>query len=180
MLRVAIKTSTVLTCALAFALAVQSAPGATAQAASQATQERPAEDIAALDDEALARRMVAFIGDFYLSGQNLEPEELEAIYAPTVLYFGSRPKSRRAIVADKLGYYRRWPDRRYNLVPDTVSIFRTDDNAQQIDITFDYDFDVRSARRVSRGRGSAVLTLDLGVPGGQIVREDGKVVRRGS
>ncbi|MDX2289486.1 MAG: hypothetical protein NW217_11780 [Hyphomicrobiaceae bacterium] len=138
-----------------------------------------AESTVDLDDETLAQRMVAFIGEFYLSGQNLAPEELEALYAPEVLYFGRRPKSRQTVIADKLGYYRRWPERQFSLVPDTVSITRFGENDQQIDVMFDYDFEVRSQRRVSRGRGTAVLTLDLGVPGGQIVREDGKVLRRG-
>jgi hypothetical protein len=119
-----------------------------------------------------------FVTDFYLANENLSAEQIDAIYAPTVQYFGSTT-SRRAVVREKLAYYRRWPDRQFTLDPDTLKIATAPSGPRIVDISFDYDFNVRSADRTSTGRGIARLTLDLSGNEGQIIREEGRVTVRG-
>jgi hypothetical protein len=119
-----------------------------------------------------------FVTDFYLANENLSAEHIDAIYAPTVQYFGSTT-SRRAVVREKLAYYRRWPDRQFTLDPDTLKIATAPSGPRIVDISFDYDFNVRSADRTSTGRGIARLTLDLSGNEGQIIREEGRVTVRG-
>jgi hypothetical protein len=118
-----------------------------------------------------------FVTDFYLSNENLSGEQIDAIYAPMVQYFGT-PTSRRAVVREKLAYYRRWPERRFTLAPDTLKITTAPTGPRVVDISFDYEFDVRSSERTSAGRGSARLTLDLSGGEGQIIREEGRVTAR--
>jgi hypothetical protein len=118
-----------------------------------------------------------FVVDFYLSNEDLTGEQIDAIYAPTVQYFGTAT-NRRAVVREKLAYYRRWPERRFTLDPDTLKITTAQTGPRVVDISFDYEFDVRSAERMSAGRGSARLTLDLSGSEGQIIREEGRVTAR--
>ncbi|KUO58330.1 MAG: hypothetical protein APF80_15100 [Alphaproteobacteria bacterium BRH_c36] len=134
--------------------------------------------IANMSEAELRSVIERFVENFYLAGEDLSEDQLKTIYAPVVNYFGSRRKSRSAIVRDQLRYYRRWPDRKFELIPQTLSVVRSDAADQVIDVVFDYLFDTRSGKRRARGRGVAMLTLDFSVAGGQIVRERGKVLER--
>lgn len=164
--------------------ALSPAPFATPAIAAVAAPEMPAPapgqapNVATMDDTAIAELTVKFL-EFYLAGLNLAPEQIDAIYADKVDYFGEKEKSRADIIRDKQAYYRRWPQRRYTIVPDTINIYREAGGPQLIDITFEYDFDVRSNGRRERGRGEASLTIDFATPNGAIVREEGKVLSRG-
>ncbi|MGD9785074.1 MAG: hypothetical protein AB7E80_08235 [Hyphomicrobiaceae bacterium] len=136
-------------------------------------------DIDNIDDETLANAMARYIMNVYLSSEPLTPEEIEQIYAPVVSYFGQPRKTRRSIILDKLAYYRRWPFRHYDLVPDSMQIERfAGGSDKMIDVSFDFTFDVSSGGRTSRGRGKALLSFDFSLPGGQIVREESRVTRR--
>lgn len=135
-------------------------------------------DITQMSREDLERSVRRFVEDFYLSGRDLTRDEIEALYAPRVDYFGGANKSRSAIVRDKLAYFRRWPDRTYVMIPETFSIARTGDDNEIVNVMFEYYFDARGGDRVSKGHGFSMLTLDFSVPGGRIVREQGKVLSR--
>jgi hypothetical protein len=118
-----------------------------------------------------------FVSDFYLSGEDLNAEQIEVVYAPKVSYYGT-PTTRAAIIRDQQGYYRRWPQRRYTLIDDTLNIVARTGSAKMFDVSFDYDFDVRGPSRTSMGHGTARLTLDFSVPGGQIAAVEGRVTQR--
>ena len=118
-----------------------------------------------------------FVSDFYLAGVDLEPEQIEAVYAPRVLYYGASA-TRATIVRDQQAYTRRWPERRYTLLDETLTITPKPNAPKTFDVSFDYDFDVRSQTRTSMGRGFARLTLDFSVPGGQIIAVEGRVTQR--
>lgn len=139
--------------------------------------EHAAPRISELTRDELRSVVGRFIDGFYLSGDDLTPEEIATLYAPRVDYFGDRGKLRDAIVRDKLAYFRRWPNRRYELIPETLAVYR-DPDAQQVDVEFEYQFETRGRGRRSEGRGIALLTLDFSQPGGQIVREEGRVLDR--
>lgn len=157
------------------AVALIPAPSAIAQ--SPDTEEADPR-ISQLSQEELRLVVGRFIDGFYLSGEDLTPEEIATLYAPRVDYFGDRGKRRDAIVRDKLAYFRRWPDRRYELIAESLEVYRNSD-AEQVDIEFEYQFETRGRGRQSSGRGVAFLTLDFSQPGGQIVREEGRVLDRG-
>jgi hypothetical protein len=118
-----------------------------------------------------------FVSDFYLAGEDLSAEQIEAIYAPRVVYYGT-PTSRASIIRDQQAYTRRWPQRRYTLIDDTLAITAKPNAPKTFDVSFDYDFEVRAADRTSMGRGFTRLTLDFSVPGGQIVAVEGRVTQR--
>lgn len=155
--------------------AVLSAP---LEAPVTAGESGASEEIARMSDEKLRVAIEAFVAEFYLSGEELSADEMTTIYAPTVDYFGSRSKKRVSIIRDQRGYYRRWPERNFELVPGTLKIVRGADNSSMVDVSFEYYFETRSRKRESRGRGIAELTLDFSLPGGRIVREGGKVLER--
>ncbi|MDX2259833.1 MAG: hypothetical protein NW205_13085 [Hyphomicrobiaceae bacterium] len=119
-----------------------------------------------------------FVDNFYLAGEDLDAAQLELIYGERVAYFGQRRKARAGIIADKLAYYKRWPQRFYARVPGSLSIERLPGPRRRVEVRFDYEFDLAGAGRRSAGRGSAILTLDLTSGGGRIVREEGRVLER--
>jgi len=135
-------------------------------------------DVAETSDAELRDRMVRFVDRFYLSGQDLSGEEIDTLYAPVVDYFGNTRKTLTEVKQDKIAYFKRWPDRLYELIPETLEIVRSDVDPDVIGVEFEYLFDVRSASRTSMGRGFTVLTLDFSTPGGRITRETGDVIDR--
>mgnify|MGYP000844860271 CR=1 FL=1 len=130
------------------------------------------------DRAQLESRLVRFVTDFYLSGDNVGPDVLRAIYAPRVNYFGKRNTGLDAIVKDKLGYYSRWPVREFALKPHTLEVRPISIDGQVYELTFVYDFNVASASKRSAGTGYARLQIDLSDGHGKIVRESGKVIAR--
>ena len=130
------------------------------------------------DVAAFEERVAGFITEFYLSGDNLSEADLERIYADEVDYFGKRHRTRAQVLADKRAYFARWPERRYRLLRETLGVVRRPGASKVYDVSFDYEFAVAGPSRASRGRGRALLTLDLGQEGGRITRETGQVLRR--
>ncbi|MFV0296084.1 MAG: hypothetical protein ACK5JT_08190 [Hyphomicrobiaceae bacterium] len=129
-------------------------------------------------DASLKGRIVNFIESYYLSSEALSGEEILKLYGPRVRYFDGKVLSPRQIADDKRAYYKRWPDRKYRLLRDTVEVSSPPDQPRIYNVTFDYLFDVARKGRVSRGRGRAQLTLDMRLEGGVITRETGSVVQR--
>lgn len=129
-------------------------------------------------DGVLEARIERFVRGFYLSGDDVDEEQIRLLYGPRVDYFGRNGVSVGEIVRDKIGYYRRWPQRVFSLVEGTLDVRRAGQGGESYDVAFEYDFEVRRAGEIKRGRGVAVLTIDLGDDGGRIVRETGRVLRR--
>ena len=113
------------------------------------------ESIANMSEVELRTAIERFINDFYLAGENLSRDEMKIIYAPVVDYFGQRRKTRTAIMKNQRAYYRRWPERLFEMIPGTLAIERKDSANGIVDVTFEYFYETRSAKRVSRGQGGA-------------------------
>lgn len=135
---------------------------------------------ASVDDEralTFDERVANFLRRFYLTGAPLSLEEMEALYAPRVDYFDQRKVARARVLADKFGYFKRWPDRMYVLQRETLKIRSISETGKIFDVTFRYTYEVSSGDRVSKGLGFAQLTLDLTFDG-RITRETGKILKR--
>lgn len=129
-------------------------------------------------DDALEARIERFVRGFYLSGQDVGEEQIRLLYAPFVHYFGKDDVSIAQIIRDKTAYYRRWPQRVFSLIEGTLDVRRLEGNGNVYDVAFEYDFEVRRGGDQKRGRGVAVLTIDLNEDEGRIVRETGRVLKR--
>lgn len=154
---------------------------ATARSATAQSANEPAPStkiIAETPLDQLRDKMRKFVETFYLSGENLSRDEITEIYAERVDYFKGKQITLEKLIKDKLSYFKRWPKRSYQLDPETLTVVRGA-NGRVIEVLFEYDFDVSATRRRSQGRGIAMLTVDFSVPGGRIVRERGKVIKRG-
>ncbi len=116
-----------------------------------------------------------FIKNFYLSGDALEESDLRRIYSHKVEYFGKPQTSIDEVAREKALYYREWPDRHYELVPDSIAIKWK--SAHIADVSFTYLYKVSAPDKgTGKGRGRAHLTLDLRGHTGLIIREDGEVI----
>lgn len=151
----------------------QSPGGTPAPAGSKPEVAAPAEAAGNFAD-----RVANFVADFYLSGDERSEEDLERLYAMQVAYFGSGLIPRGRVIADKKAYFSRWPQRSYQLVRETLKVDRRPGSGKVYDVAFEYTFDVSSSAKTSRGRGVALLTMDLDQDGGRITREGGKVLQR--
>ncbi len=126
----------------------------------------------------LEDKLAGFVTNFYLTGETRSRSDLEELYADTVEYFESGQLSRARVLRDKQAYFTKWPRRTYTLLRDTLQAQWRPGIGKILDVTFDYEFDVASSARRSRGRGRSALTLDLTLDGGRITREQGAVTQR--
>lgn len=126
----------------------------------------------------IENRIVDFVDRYYLGSGDMTLDDMRAIYASRVSYYGQRGTSLAAVIKDKVAYDKRWPTRRFELVPGTMEIRRTGWDGQVYDISYVYDFAVSAPGRAKSGRGYTRLTIDLAQEGGKVVREAGKVIMR--
>lgn len=176
------KSSCALLLALALAICAPSGAAVLAQSSGPGAQagqgDQPAADASASTDASFEDRVASFVAEFYLSGEERTDDDLQRLYATRVAYFGSGIVSRERVIADKRAYFARWPQRRYQLVRETLKVGRRPGGEKIYDVAFEYTFDVSSTVRTSRGRGVASLTMDLSRDGGRITSEGGKVLQR--
>lgn len=155
-------------------------PTEIAQAGGAAEGSRAAQDGERSGDTEMSfeDRVARFITEFYLSAERRTEEDLARLYAVRVDYFGKGRWSRARVIGDKRSYYARWQRRSYALLRETLRVDQRPGPDKVFDVAFEYTFDVESSSRVSRGRGRALLTLDLSQDGGRITRETGDVIER--
>jgi hypothetical protein len=155
-------------------------PAEIAQAGGAAPGSRAAQPVENPRDTEMSfeDRVADFVTEFYLSSERRTEEDLQRLYAARVDYFGKGQWSRARVIGDKRSYYARWQRRTYSLLRETLRVDPRPGADKVFDITFEYTFDVGSSSRVSRGRGWALLTMDLSQDGGRITRETGDVLER--
>jgi hypothetical protein len=123
-------------------------------------------------------QVLRFVSENYLS-EGSSAGEISDNYATKVDYFGKRKLNRRDIVTDKLNYYRRWPNRTYELIPRTLTVAAAQGRPQLYDVSFEYTFRVSNAQGTRAGRGITRLTLDLGSSNKSVIlAESGDVLER--
>lgn len=124
----------------------------------------------------LAADLADFIELDYLGTGTENHVTSPTLFAPVIDYYGKSGVTRDEMMRDRLAYYERWPIRSYVLLPGTMRIFER--SADVIDVSFDYRFEVASARKQVGGIGRTELRIRLEDGGFTILKEGGKVLER--
>lgn len=133
--------------------------------------------VAAEAREALRQRLMTFVTEDYLGNAREGHENFPDLFAGTVDYYGQSGTSQARVLADKRAFYRRWPSRRYEIIPGSLQP-RPGPN-DSVELTFRYTYEVSNGARAARGIGETTLGLILLDDGRyRIVKETGGVVRR--
>ena len=109
---------------------------------------------------------------------NVTPATVASLYARRVSYYGEELTTAE-VYANKRAFIRRWPDRRYTVVPGTVSK-GCDAGKQHCGVSVVLAYTARSDTRDATARGYTRVTLALDKENGQfkITREQGRPVRQ--
>lgn len=103
---------------------------------------------------------------------------LDSLYADQVSYYG-KPKTRQAVMDDKVRFATRWPDRKYQLRPGTLVA-----NCEQVSSTCEVDgivdWQARSHARGATSSGSTRISYTLAAAGPSfiIVSENSSILQR--
>lgn len=111
---------------------------------------------------------------------SITPQTVSELYANRVTYYG-KSMSAAAVYRDKLNFIRRWPDRRYRVVPGSVS--KTCDAAQETcKIYAILSWEKTNPRDGQGSKGANTIALTLKRENGllKIARESGTPVAESS
>jgi hypothetical protein len=116
--------------------------------------------------------------DYWSGADSAALDAAPHFYAPQVIFHG-RQMSARALVAEKRRFFRRWPERDYRVLPDTMRV--TCDPAPPVctvRTTFAFTASNPRSRRLSQG--TALLQLGVSFASGHpvIVFENSQVISR--
>ena len=122
------------------------------------------------------RRMDGYLA-IWAQNAEITPATVTQLYAGSVDYYGRR-MSNSAVFRDKLAFVRHWPERRYEVVPDTVSNDCTP-NAAACRVTAVVRWQRADAAGRRGQRGTNTIKLDLIRDSGvlKIARESGVPLR---
>jgi hypothetical protein len=120
------------------------------------------------------RRLEAYV-QTWSTNAGVNAATVDNYYAEHGVYYG-KPMSRPQVLRDKLRYIAVWPERRYRIVPGTVSA-SCDHQRTMCRVSGIMQWDRRS-RTGARSVGSAKLSLTLSrASGGKIVQESASILR---
>jgi hypothetical protein len=122
-------------------------------------------------------RLITFLNEQYLGSGVANHQNGPEIYTSRVDYYGRKNTPVATVMADKAAHYRRWPFRRYEVIPNT---FKAREGAgQSVDVEFQYRYEVSDGRRTATGIGTSTIGLISRDGNFIIVKEAGGVVRKG-
>jgi curved DNA-binding protein CbpA len=161
-------------------------PGSIADVITGAAQQRPRRLNARVVGEkfrspaaaALDERAASFISARISSWSSASAADLASFvgaYADQVLYYGSL-KSREAVLQDKRRFLERWPERRYELRPSSITALC---KADVCSVSGVLDWRARSVARAASASGMAQFEYEVMVSDGafRIISENSAVVR---
>jgi len=141
----------------------------------QAERRRKERQEAALQDARMKGRVQDFVAESYLPGVNAGADEVAALFADRVDYYGRKGLTKKEVLADKRAYYERFASLAYDLVPGTLDVAKAGEDWRA---TFQTDFEAVDATRRVTGRAETTLVL---VEQGGVLRvrsENGKTLKR--
>ena len=126
----------------------------------------------------LLQDLTHFVQHDYLGNGRLNHISDVSLFAPRVDYYGRKRITRAAVDASRHSYYRKWSQRRYELIPGSMEIRQRGQDS--VDVRFDYNFELAGRRKHIRGVGRTKLTVRQRYDDGafEITRENGRVLRR--
>lgn len=124
----------------------------------------------------IEQQIRSFVEDDYIGTAKTSHVENPDIFATYVHYYAKGVVPRIIVLSDKASYYKKWPYRRYNVIPGTMRITTLADG--HYDASVEYTFEVANRKRRIRGHGVTKLRIRTNDNQYQITREDGKVLRR--
>ena len=131
------------------------------------------------DDLYVTDALQAFVTEEYLASTRQTVADVRDRYSdPMLNYWGKRNVRLRDVVRDKINYFRRWPEREYRLVPDTLEVREAAGAAGLYHLTFDYAFRTSGPSRKAEGFGEAKLLVRLIGEHVLVVAEGGRVIQR--
>ncbi|PBC11921.1 hypothetical protein [Mesorhizobium sp. WSM3859] len=133
----------------------------------------PASD-ARQQPESIAVAFVKGLIEHHGDNDDFALAQVQASYAPKVDYYG-KLTNLRSIIQDKRNYYKRWPQRVYNVRNESVAVSCTNDRCMVSGV---YDWVVRSPliHKQEQGAASFNYTISIG-PYPKIIAETGSVQR---
>jgi hypothetical protein len=128
--------------------------------------------------DALDRRAASFIAAQISEWSSANVSELAGLvsaYADQVFYYGSI-RSREVVLQDKRRFLERWPERRYELRPSSITV---QCKADMCSVSGLLDWRARSAARAASASGVAKFEYELAFSDGafRIISESSSVVR---
>ncbi len=127
----------------------------------------------ALDPAVVEQRLRDYVR-VWEADERVGPNAMNAYYADRVIYYG-KAMSRREVLADKLRFIRAYPERSYDIAPDTLRTRCTPARCEARAVLL-------WKRTNARGRteqGASALTLVFSAANqGRIVRESATTLRR--
>ena len=100
---------------------------------------------------------------------------MEARYTDVLDFYGAET-TKAELMAEKIAFAERWPDRRYSARPETFEISCPDQDACLVAAIIDWD--ARSSERGASASGVAWYGLGFDMETGQVLFEDGKSQKR--
>ncbi|MGH6815025.1 MAG: hypothetical protein ACREC6_04915, partial [Hyphomicrobiaceae bacterium] len=122
-------------------------------------------------------RIERFIAESYIDPPNPTAQTLGRLYGPSVDYY-QKQQTREQVVADKLRYYQRWPQRRFEVVPGTLTSEAVTGTPKRYAVGFQYTFRATAGSKTSAGRGAVRLVLEARNGGFIILSESGSVLEK--
>jgi len=127
---------------------------------------------------ALEERAASFISaqvSAWSSARAVDLASVASVYADQVIYYGSL-KSRQAVLVDKRHLLERWPERLYEVQPDSVMVQCAADVCKVSGLI---DWQTRSPRRAASASGIARFEYQIALSGAafNIISESSSVVR---
>jgi len=130
-------------------------------------------------DPEIVREIRDFVRNVYLTDRLDTVRAIRRTYAdPMRSYWGKRNVRLRAVVSDKISYFRRWPDRQFRLVDKTLAISQNRREPDVYRVTFEYAFRNHRPGHTAEGFGETELLLEDFDGRWIILAESGRVVQR--
>jgi hypothetical protein len=124
--------------------------------------------------ESIAVAFVKDIIEHHGDNDDFALAQVQASYAPKVDYYG-KLTNLRAIVQDKRNYYKRWPERAYNVRNESIVVTCANDRCMVSGV---YDWVVRSASIHKQEKGAANFSYTIAIgPYPKIIAETGNIQR---
>lgn len=126
-------------------------------------------------DDGLQSQLREFIQIKYLASRE-DADRLNRLYCPTVRYYGEQ-RDRAAVIQAVNAYQQRWPQRSYQLRPETLEI-SSEGDPTAVSVSFVFDYTVARKKQIASGVGAAKLALRITGGRWQICSEASEVIER--